>query len=126
MVEIGSIWEPERHVRDAKLGLECCISGHAPVQTEGRIAGHPFYFRARHCGWSFILCTNADIDASALAPGKEPGFFTYGEFHGFALWGDYGIEHEASYMPYAVAERLIRECAARYFAERETVGSSAP
>jgi hypothetical protein len=117
VVEVGSIYEPERHVRDADLGLECHIWGYAPVQGDGRLAGRPFYFRARHSGWSFTLCTNADIDPAALVEGDAPGFFSNGEYRGYALWGDYGTDTEASYMPYAVAERLIRECAARYFAE---------
>ena len=111
--------EPERRVRDAALSLECHIYGHAPVQADGRLSGYPFYFRARHCGWSFTLCTNADIEPSALVEGDEPGFFHNGEYEGFALWGDYGSETEASYMPYAVAERLIRECAGRFLAERK-------
>ena len=117
MVELGSIYEPERHVRDADLGLECHIWGHAPVQADGRLGGRPLYFRARHSNWSFTLCTNADIDPAALVEGTEPGFFANGEFRGYALWGDYGTDSEASYMPYAVAERFIRECAARYLAE---------
>jgi hypothetical protein len=116
--ERGSIYEPERHVRDAALGLDCRIYGHAPVQADGRLCGHPLYFRARWRGWSFTLCTNADIDAAALVEGSEPGFFRNGELEGFALWGHYGSDTEASYMPYTVAERLIRECAARFWAER--------
>lgn len=117
MVEGGSIYEPERHVRDAALSLECHIYGHAPVQADGRLAGHPLYFRARWSGWSFTLCTNADIEPAALSEGTEPGFFSNGEFRGYALWGDYGTQTEASYLPYSLVERLIRECAARYLAE---------
>ena len=116
MVDVGSIYEPERHVSDAALGLECHIYGHAPVQADGRLAGHPFYFRARWSGWTFTLCTNADIEPAAMDEGDKPGFFRNGEFEGFALWGEYGSQTEASYMPYAVAERLIRECVAQYFA----------
>jgi hypothetical protein len=117
MVEKGSINEPERHVRDAALDLECVIYEHAPVQADGRLAGHPLYFRARFSNWAFVLCTNADIDPSALAGGvgRNPGFFREGEFEGFEVWGDYGSYMEASYMPYARAEQLIRECASQYF-----------
>jgi len=117
MVEMGSTNESERTVFDADLGLECSIYGHAPVQADGRLGGKPFYFRARFRNWSFVLCTRSDIlDAAALVPADEPGFFHDGEFEGFALWGDYGSDFEASYMPYAKAEQLIRECASRYLA----------
>jgi hypothetical protein len=107
-------YEPERHVLIEALGLECHIYGQAPVQADGRLAGHPLYFRARHDFWTFTLCTNADVDPSCLRPGDETGFFRDGEFEGFELTGDYGSPHEASFMPYAEAERLIRECASRY------------
>lgn len=114
---MGSINEPERYVQDEDLGLECHIWGHAPVQADGRLAGKPLYFRARWSGWCFTLCINANIDPAALVEGTEPGFFTSGEFRGWAQWGDYGTDREASYMPYAVAEQLIRECSARYLSE---------
>jgi hypothetical protein len=117
VVELESINEPERYVSDTQLRLECHIWGHAPVQADGRLAGRPLYFRARHTGWSFTLCINKDIDPAGLVEGSEPGFFSNGELRGYALWDEYGTEHEASYMPYAAAERLIRECAARYLAE---------
>ena len=108
----------ERHVQDDGLALECRIVGQAPVQADGRLAGHPFYFRARHSGWSFTLCTNADIDPAGLFGGGDAqGFFTHDDLCGYELWGDYGTGHDASYMPYTVAERLIRECAVRYLAE---------
>jgi hypothetical protein len=116
MADVGSIYEPERRVHDEALGLECVICGHAPVQADGRLLGHPLYFRARWFSWTFTLCTNADIDASALVEGNEPGFFEDGGLQGYALWGDYGNSTEASYMPYEVAERLIRECCARFIA----------
>jgi hypothetical protein len=114
MVEVESVYEPERRVRDEAIGLECRIYGHAPVQADGRLLGHPFYFRARWSGWSFTLCNNADIDPAALMEGDKPGMFSNGEFRGFALWGEYGTSTEASYMPYVIAERLIRECASEY------------
>jgi hypothetical protein len=131
MAEVGSVSEPERHVHDAALGLECHIYGHAPVQADGRLAGRPLYFRARWSGWTFTLCTSADIEPAGMIEGDEPGFFRDGELEGFALWGDYGVSTEASYMPYAEAERIIRECAARYLAasgaaEPDTGGASAP
>ncbi len=114
MAEVGAIDEPERHIRDAALDLECHIYGHAPVQADGRLAGHPLYFRARFSDWAFVLCTNADIDPSTLRGANELGFFREGEFEGFELCGEYGSHTEAGYIPYARAEQLIRECALRY------------
>src|SRR5262245_19986297 len=86
MAEVGSIYEPERHVRDVALNLECHIYGHAPVQADGRVSGRPLYFRARHSGWLFTLSPDADIDPAGLAVGEEPGFFA-GEVRVYALWG---------------------------------------
>jgi len=117
VVEPDWINEPERNFCDANLRLECRVYGHAPVQADGRLAGQPLYFRARHCGWSFTLCTNVDIDPSAIAPPTQQGFFRSDDCCGYELWGDYGSENEASFMPYAVAEQLIRECAMRYLEE---------
>ncbi|WP_422927250.1 hypothetical protein [Singulisphaera sp. PoT] len=130
MAEESWINEPERHVHDAALGLVCHIYGLAPVQADGRLAGHPFYFRARHDFWTFTLCTNADIDPSCINPPEENqvGLFRDGEYEGYELAGDYGSPrgHEASFMPYAEAERLIRECAARYLRESNDPGFRAP
>lgn len=111
------LFEPERHVQDATLQLDCTIYGRGPVQADGRLIGHPLYFRARHSGWSFTLCVNADVDPSALMEGSTSGFFDDGEFRGYVLFGDYGTDHEASHMPYAEAERVIRACAEQFLTE---------
>lgn len=115
------LFEPKRHVLDATLQLDCTIYGRGPVQADGRLIGHPLYFRARHAGWSFTLCVNADVDPSALMEGGAPGFFDDGEFRGYVLFGDYGTDHDASYMPYAEAERIIRACAEQFLAESGSV-----
>lgn len=57
MVETGSVYEPERHVRDATLALEFHIYGRAPVQAEG---GSP----ATHCTSALAIA----IGASPSAP----------------------------------------------------------
>ena len=111
------LFEPEKHVQDATLQLDCTIYGRGPVQADGRLIGHPLYFRARHSGWSFTLCVNADVDPSALMEGSTSGFFDDGEFRGYVLFGDYGTDHDASHMPYAEAERVIRACAEQFLAE---------
>jgi hypothetical protein len=115
--------DPERHVEDAAQGLSCRIWGQAPVQADGRVNGSPMYFRARHDAWEFTLCTSHDIDAAATWPNAgETGFFQNGEFRGYYLCGDYGKEHEASFMRYDEAERIIRDCVRRYLRAAAQVG----
>ena len=77
----------------------------APVQYEGAINGFSFYFRARHQEWFFGV--GATLDA-AIDADSEGGFFREGK------WG-HG-PHEASYMPFSVAERIIQKCAMEYLA----------
>lgn len=117
MIQVGRPREPERHIRDAELDLECRIYGYAPVQGDGQLAGRSIYFRARFTNWSFCLAIDPGIDASCLHEGVQPGFFQDGEYRGYALWGDYGHDYEASHMPYTVAERLVRECVAQFLTE---------
>lgn len=116
------IFESARQVRDSTLQLDCKIYGLGPVQADGRLIGHPLCFRARHAGWSFTLCVNADVDPSALMEGRTSGFFDDGEFRGYVLFGDYGTDHDASDMPYAEAERIIRACAEQFLAESSAQG----
>ena len=110
-------FEPGRRFHDASLDLEGHLYGRAPIQCDGQLRGHPYYFRARHSGWSFTLCLNADVDPSVLREGHAPGFFDDREYRGYALWGDYGTEFEASYMAYDAAEEIVRQCAARFLAD---------
>lgn len=53
--------------------------------------------------------------------GGTSGFFDDGEFRGYVLFGDYGTDHDASHMPYAEAERIIRVCAEQFLAESRSV-----
>lgn len=99
-------------------GFECCIEGQAPVQGEGYILGHPFYFRSRWDSWYFVMCINSEVDPAGMR-WDEPGFFKDGALEGFAQCGDYGETHDASYMPKDVAETIIRNCAIRFL---EAVG----
>lgn len=110
--------ELERHVRDETLKLDCLICGYFPVQADGKLDGHPLYFRARCGWWSFTLCANADVDPSYLRSGEKPGFFIDGDYIRYELTCEYGSQNEASYMPYDIAERFIRICALRYFIDR--------
>lgn len=86
----------------------------APVQAEGTVGGHPFYFRARGDAWTFSLAEEpgldpASIDSAESAVGR-----------GYFLAAQYGAPRSfaASYMPLAEARNLIRECVRRYRADR--------
>ncbi|HJR34482.1 MAG TPA: hypothetical protein VJ817_06015 [Gemmatimonadales bacterium] len=86
----------------------------APVQGEGTLNGHPFYFRARGDHWTFSL---------AEEPGLDPVFIDSAESalgRGYYLEGQYGApgSFAASYLPLAEARMLIDECARRYRADR--------
>ena len=86
----------------------------APVQGEGTLNGHPFYFRARGDQWTFSL---------AEEPGLDPVFIDSAESalgRGYFLEGQYGPpgSFAASYLPLAEARMLIDECARRYRADR--------
>lgn len=65
----------------------------APVQIDGAVDGHPFYFRSRHRRWSF----------ATAAPGRNA---VEVQLYGPKVRGDYRVEetwgttpHGASYMP---------------------------
>src|SRR5437762_2489456 len=74
----------------------------APVQVEGTIGSHAFYFRARHEHWSFAVALSADIDPADIF-NAEQGFFRE---------ASYGSSpSEASRMPVAAAREIIASCA---------------
>lgn len=103
--------DPPRTLRDEGLALIGDIAGQAPVQADGRVRGHPFYFRAKWEHWTFTACVSADIDASCInPPADEDGFFRDGDYRGFYLSGEYP---EASFMRYDDAEAIIRQCGRR-------------
>jgi hypothetical protein len=110
--------EQELRVRDEAIGLDGLIQGYIPVQAEGWVKGHPFYFRARYGNWIFVVSFDAAIDPAALSEGStEKGFFTDNGLRGYFLCGEYAYERAngpGSYMPYSVAEQIIRESAARF------------
>ena len=86
----------------------------APVQVEGTLEGHPFYFRARGDQWTFSL---------AEEPGLDPVYLDSSESaagRGYFLTARYGApgSFAASYMPPAEARDLIDECVRRYRVDR--------
>lgn len=103
--------DPPRALHDGSIALDGEIAGQAPVQAEGRVRGHPFYFRAKWEHWTFTACVSADIDASCInPPTDEDGLFRDGEYRGFYLSGAYP---GASFMRYDDAEAIIKRCSRR-------------
>lgn len=119
MVERSSCNEAERHVKIEELALQYHLYGWAPVQADGTVSGRPFYFRARHAFWKFIVCINADVDPSFISPSaeQETGFFQDREYIRYEMSGDYGTGSDASYMPYDVASELIMRAAKQFLAD---------
>lgn len=93
------IWSPERD-------LEGEIYGQAPVQAEGTVRGHPFYFRARHDGWSFDIGPDP-IGGTNVIFSRESD---YGEPRGF----------EASWMEHDEALGFLLRCVDEFLAEEPT------
>lgn len=116
MARMSDLSEPERDVRNDALGLDCHLYGWCPVQGEGLLAGYPIYFRARHAGWIFTVAVDKDRppDAASWLNAPADGFFEDMGILGYELSGNYGTEHEAGYMPYAIAAKLIVACAKRF------------
>ncbi len=96
-----------REVVRLDLQLSFHLYGCAPVQAEGEVAGHRFYFRARGDAWTFGVARTPDVDpVDVFCPE-----------HGFFRGGDYGSdEFDASYMPFDDAEAIVCRCAAEFIA----------
>jgi hypothetical protein len=82
------------------------IGGQAPVQAEGMINGHFFYFYARWDGWSFAIALDPDVDVYGMSS-PQGGFYREDTF------GDPG-GYDASYMSGSVVEKIIRDCAQQF------------
>ncbi len=81
------------------------ITTGAPVQAEGTVDGHAFYFRARHETWEFAISEDPALDP-AMIWSKEHGFYRTAVYP--------GGPRAASYIPLLEAEALIRRCASEY------------
>ena len=77
------------------------ISGMCPVQAEGWMDGFPFYFRARHCGWTLTVSAPGtdpcDVFVDAHLDGKEVGIYHVSELYDDAGW-----------MPHETAKHFIQ------------------
>ncbi len=82
----------------------------APVQVEGTVAQHAFYFRAKYDEWSFSV---------ALSPEVDPADICFSE-QGFYRDATYGVARrsEASFMSLEEARRIIVECATEFLRGR--------
>jgi hypothetical protein len=100
------IRESERRLFYPWLQLEGHLEGHAPVQAKGTVAGHLFYFRARHDEWAFSISLSVDVDPVDVQF-PDQGFLREGQ------WGQPHRE-DASYMDYDDAENLIKTCAQEF------------
>jgi hypothetical protein len=88
------------------------VYGNAPVQGFGAVLGRDLYFRARHDGWSFDVADHAGRLPSDGYRGSD----------GFYREGDYP---DASWMPHAVAVRIIVRCLEEYTGVRAEQNAAA-
>ena len=95
--------EYERDIKDEPTRLEGKLSGFCPVQGVGTVAGHRFYFRARHDSWTFAVSADRDVDPVDI---QLPG-------QGFRREGSY-TQSDAGWMPLDEAEAIIRNCVREY------------
>jgi len=91
--------------RAGKLSIDQ-LGGNCPVQAEGEIDGHSFYFRARGARWSMEV--GGDIDA-----GKP--LWTYSE--------TYGVWPDAGWMPEADAHGFITKAADLFRGSGEAIAA---
>jgi hypothetical protein len=86
----------------------------APIQAEGDVRGRPFYFRARHNAWRFVVSESPDLDPVEI----EAEHVAAGQ--GWLIEGEIGAPREAraSFLSRADATMLIEQCAAAYLRER--------
>lgn len=83
----------------------------APVQAEGTVAGHSFYFRARGDTWRFTV---------AESEGDDPSDLGEADMAAGRAWyrsGTLAGRFSASWMPLEQAKSLINECAREYVSE---------
>ena len=82
------------------------LSGHCPVQSEGSIAGVPFYFRARGARWMFYVGADPLSDTS------------------WSTGGPYGEGFEAGWMELDDARALIKRAAGLWLAGQDPESSA--
>jgi hypothetical protein len=114
LTEHPLVWRHTESVA-ATAELRCeftCLA--APVQAEGTLAGHPFYFRARGDEWSFAVSEQPDVDPAALHSAQAA------EGSGWFRGGTFAGAYTGSRLPRDDAEMLIHLCAREYLYEAAT------
>ena len=93
-----------------ELQLSGCFTCRAaPVQAEGTIAEHAFYFRARHKEWSFSVALSPEVDPADICFPSQ----------GFFREASYGSSRfAAGYMPLPEARQIIIDCATDFLRGR--------
>ena len=69
------------------------VGGACPCQADGTIDGNPFYFRARHGGWTLTI---AKVGVDPVDPDPKDKLFE-----------TYGTDDDNGYMPVEVAVSII-------------------
>lgn len=85
------------------------LGGNCPVQAEGRINGHPFYFRARWRYWAMHIAPSLDWpeDFCAWPDYGDQNIWSHRE-----MWGDNVFA--AGWMPEETAREMIARAARKY------------
>lgn len=79
------------------------IGGNCPVQAEGSVYGHPFYFRARGSSWTFEVYDEEGVTVI---------------FQEWEMWGDEPFG--AGWMPEEDAQAIVVKCIEKFGATQET------
>lgn len=81
-------------------GWHGSIGGLVPVQGEGCVDGHRFYFRARGRRWEMLIADGHDEPIDCYGPSPKPGWYVR------EAWGTWP---DAGYMPLDVAREKIEQ-----------------
>lgn len=114
------------------------LFGNHPVQAEGRVLGHPFFFRAKYDFWDFTVVTSHECMAQAShcdAPEMAHGYFMvidegepegHIEWQGYWLDGRYGSGTDAGNMDQVTASEIIEDCLKAFIDEERHPGPKCP
>lgn len=75
--------------------------GNCPVQSEGHIEGHPYYFRARGTHWSFDVAEPGNSAISGNSVYSKAGLVE-------------GNDYAAGWLPVDEATKIIADCVAEF------------
>lgn len=91
--------------RLSEIGVEVYwLSGLCPMQSQGWIHGHPYYFKARGDEW-FVQIAN-QISPNIELPLESDDYTEYG--------ASYGVFPDAGYMPFIEALGFIEQSAKQW------------